>query len=91
MVEAITDMPAGTLGFRSTGEITDADFTDTLEPALEQAVAGGDVRLLLVTPPGFGGSDLSGWTLSLRPVCSDLLFGACSSARSRVCSTLASQ
>ena len=58
MVERIEDMPPGTIGFRSSGELTEADFTDHLGPALEQAVAAGDVRLLLITPPGFGGADV---------------------------------
>lgn len=58
MVERIDDMPPGTLGFRSEGELTEDDFHDHLAPALEQAVAAGNVRLLLVTPPGFGGADV---------------------------------
>lgn len=58
MVEPIPDMPPGTLGFRSPGELTEADFHDVFVPALEEAVAGGEVRLLLATPPGFGGSDV---------------------------------
>jgi hypothetical protein len=58
VVERIEDMPAGTLGFRSDGELTDDDFRTHLAPALQEAVTAGNVRLLLVTPPDFGGSDL---------------------------------
>jgi stage II sporulation SpoAA-like protein len=58
VVERIDDMPAGTLGFRSDGELTDEDFRAHLAPALHEAVAAGAVRLLLVTPPDFGGADL---------------------------------
>jgi hypothetical protein len=58
VVERIEDMPAGTVGFRSPRDFTEADFHDVLAPALEDAVAAGDVRLLLVTPPNFGGSDV---------------------------------
>ena len=58
MVERIEDMPAGTIGFRSAGELTEADFTGVLAPALEEAAGAGDVRLMLVTPPGFGGSEV---------------------------------
>ena len=58
MVERINDMPAGTLGFRSDGELTDDDFRTQLAPALQEAVATGAVRLMLVTPPDFGSADL---------------------------------
>ncbi len=51
-------MPAGTIGFRSEDELTEADFRKVIGPALEQAVTAGEVRLLLVTPPNFGGSDV---------------------------------
>lgn len=59
MVERIADMPAGTLGFRADGELTEADYTGTLGPALREAVATGGVRLLLVAPPGFGSGDVT--------------------------------
>jgi hypothetical protein len=58
MVERIDDMPAGTVGFRGTGELTEEDFQDQIAPAVAEAVDGGGVRLLLVTPPGFGTSDV---------------------------------
>ncbi len=60
MFEAITDMPAGTLGYRAHGEITEADYADTLVPALEGAVAEGAVRLMMVTAPDFDESDIRG-------------------------------
>lgn len=41
-------MPPGTIGFRVTGELSDADYQDVLVPALKQAAADGEVRLLLV-------------------------------------------
>jgi hypothetical protein len=59
VVERIEDMPAGTIGFRSKGGLTEDDFDEVLAPALEEAVAAGEVRLLLVTPPGFGGSEVT--------------------------------
>ncbi len=46
-------MPAGTIGFRVTGEMTDADYADTLAPALKRAAGGGEVRLLLLGGDGF--------------------------------------
>lgn len=58
MVERIEDMPAGTVGFRGEGELTEEDLTGSVAPALREAVAAGGVRLLLVTPPGFGSGDV---------------------------------
>jgi hypothetical protein len=58
VVERIEDMPAGAIGFRSSGELTEEDFRDHLAPALAEAVAAGDIRLMLVTPPSFGGTEL---------------------------------
>lgn len=46
-------MPAGTIGFRVTGELTDADYREVLAPALKAAAAAGEVRLLLVGAEGF--------------------------------------
>jgi hypothetical protein len=57
VVERIADMPEGTVGFRGEGELTEADFRDSIAPAIAAAVGDG-VRLLLVTPPGFGASDV---------------------------------
>ena len=53
VIEAIEDMPAGVIGFRVTGEMTDADYADVLAPALKQAASSGEVRLLLVGAKGF--------------------------------------
>jgi hypothetical protein len=38
MIERIDDMPEGTLGFRVSGRVARADYTDVLEPALKEAV-----------------------------------------------------
>jgi hypothetical protein len=46
-------MPAGVIGFRVTGEMTDADYADVLAPALKQAASSGEVRLLLFGVKGF--------------------------------------
>jgi hypothetical protein len=53
LIEPITDMPAGAIGFRVTGELTDADYKDVLSPALREAAGAGDVRLLLAADKGF--------------------------------------
>jgi len=38
MVERMSDMPAGTLGFRVGGDVTRDDYTRVLRPALEEAM-----------------------------------------------------
>ncbi|MGV1047534.1 MAG: STAS/SEC14 domain-containing protein [Solirubrobacterales bacterium] len=53
MVERIEDMPAGTIGFRASGEVTREDYRGVLEPALQEAVEAGDVRMLYVVETGF--------------------------------------
>lgn len=53
MIEAISDLPAGTIGFHVTGELTDADYAEVLAPALKAAASSGEVRLLLVGAEGF--------------------------------------
>jgi hypothetical protein len=42
MIERLTDMPAGTLGFRVNGDVQRSDYTDVLVPGLHAAVDGGD-------------------------------------------------
>jgi hypothetical protein len=53
LIEPIAEMPAGTIGFRLTDELTDADYSGTLEPALREAASSGGARLLLVATKGF--------------------------------------
>jgi hypothetical protein len=53
MIEPIADMPAGTIGFRVKGELTDEDYQGVLAPALREAAGAGDVRLLLAADKGF--------------------------------------
>ncbi len=53
MIEPLAETPTGTLGFRVTDELSDADYADVLAPALRAAAAAGEVRLLLVATKGF--------------------------------------
>jgi hypothetical protein len=53
VIETIADTPGGVLGFRVTGEMTDADYGEVLAPALRGAAEAGEVRLLLVAAKGF--------------------------------------
>lgn len=55
MIERLADMPAGTVGFRLSGEITRADYDEVLVPALTEAFAAGEVRCLCQLGPGFEG------------------------------------
>jgi hypothetical protein len=48
MVEVVPEMPDGTIGFRISGRVTGADYSDMLVPALRTAVEGGEVRALFV-------------------------------------------
>lgn len=48
MIERIEGMPAATIGLRASGELTKEDYTEVLEPALEEAVASGEARLVFV-------------------------------------------
>lgn len=73
MVEPIPDMPAGTLGFRARGELTRADYRETLIPALRGAVEAGPVRLLLVVADDVEHLDLGRRLSQAR---TDLAFGA---------------
>ena len=41
MVERISDMPEGTIGFRVDGDVEREDYTKLLRPALEEAMASG--------------------------------------------------
>jgi hypothetical protein len=60
VVERIGDMPAGTIGFRASGQLSKADYLDVLEPALHAAVAAGELRLLLVLTD-FDGLEPGAW------------------------------
>jgi hypothetical protein len=53
LIEPISDMPAAAIGFRISGDLTDADYREVLSPALKAAAGAGDVRLLLVAEKGF--------------------------------------
>jgi SpoIIAA-like len=48
MIERIEEMPAGVLGLRASGELSREDYTEVLEPALAEAVAAGEIRLIFV-------------------------------------------
>jgi SpoIIAA-like len=58
MVEALADMPPGTLGFRISGTITRDEYHELLAPVHETLERGEKVRYLVVTAPDFHGLDV---------------------------------
>ena len=49
MIERMTDMPAGTIGFRVAGDVERGDYDDVLVPELRRAMQSGDgLRTLYV-------------------------------------------
>jgi hypothetical protein len=48
MVEVLSDMPPGTVGFRLSGLLDVDDYRNVLVPRLREAVQRGDVRALFV-------------------------------------------
>jgi hypothetical protein len=55
VIEQIQEMPAGTIGFEFSGEVSRDEYRAVLEPPLRQAVEAGEVRLLLQTAADFDG------------------------------------
>jgi SpoIIAA-like len=54
MIEAIPDMPPGTLGFRASGKVTREDYTGVFLGPLKQKVDSGEgIRLLFQVGPEF--------------------------------------
>jgi hypothetical protein len=52
MLRAITDVPAGTIGFEAVGEVEDDDWERVVEPVLRREIAEGrKLRLLYVLGP----------------------------------------
>jgi SpoIIAA-like len=48
MVERMADMPQGVIGLRASGKLTKNDYTETLEPALQEAMDSGEARVVFV-------------------------------------------
>ena len=50
MLTAIPNLPAGVIGFESSGKLEATDYRDTLAPALQKAADEGGIRMVLVMP-----------------------------------------
>jgi len=48
MMKALSDLPAGVIGFEASGRIRAEDYRDVVLPALERAAAAGEVRFVIV-------------------------------------------
>jgi hypothetical protein len=57
MVERLSDMPAGTYGFRLSGRLTRDEYFQILDPIKEQLEAGRNVSFLVETADDFHGLD----------------------------------
>jgi len=48
MIEELSDLPAGVIGFEVSGRIRAEDYRDVVLPTLERAAASGEVRFVIV-------------------------------------------
>lgn len=66
MIELIADMPAGTVGFHASGEVSAEDYRLVLEPALREAAETGEIRMLYALDTGLemkvGAAFQDAWT-----------------------------
>ena len=46
MIERIEGMPAQTIGLRASGKLSKEDYRTVLEPALEEGIKSGELRLV---------------------------------------------
>ena len=54
MIERLTDLPDGVVGFRFSGAVSGDEYSEVLSPALQELVRGeGKVRLLVVIDADF--------------------------------------
>ena len=60
MIEPLTDLPAGVIGFEAVGEVEAADYRDVLIPAMNEAADRHEMRLVYVLGERFTGYEPSG-------------------------------
>jgi hypothetical protein len=48
VITALTDLPAGVIGFEITGKLEAQDYSKVLQPAIDRASSSGDVRIVIV-------------------------------------------
>ena len=50
VLNEITDLPSGVIGFEVSGKLRTEDYRDILLPALQKAAESGEVRIVIVMP-----------------------------------------
>jgi len=53
VIEPLQDMPAGTIGFRATGNVTRDEYRNVLLPAMREQAEAGEVRIVFAIGPDF--------------------------------------
>jgi SpoIIAA-like len=61
MIEPLSNLPAGVIGFKTVGKIEASDYTEVFVPAVENAAAAGGVRLVFVFEKFEGMSGGAAW------------------------------
>ena len=61
MIQELSDLPEGVIGFEASGKIRAEDYRDVVLPALERAAAAGEVRFVIVIPDFDGMSGGALW------------------------------
>ena len=65
MIERMDGMPDGTVGLRGSGKLSKRDYVEVLEPALDEAIASGEARVLFALPD-FDGLEPGAWIEDLK-------------------------
>jgi hypothetical protein len=65
MIERLDEVPDGVIGLRASGKLTKDDYASVLEPALKEAIADGDARVLFVLPD-FDGLEAGAWAEDVK-------------------------
>jgi SpoIIAA-like len=65
MIERIEDMPPGTIGLRASGKLSREDYRRVLEPAIQQGLDAGELRLVFVLTD-FEGLEAAAWPEDIK-------------------------
>jgi hypothetical protein len=65
VIERIEEMPARTIGLRASGKLSREDYRSVLEPALEEGVESGELRLVFQLTD-FDGLEADAWVEDLK-------------------------
>lgn len=61
VIKELSDLPAGVIGFETTGTLKAEDYRDVIVPALQRASDRGEVRFVIVIPEFHGMSGGAVW------------------------------